>query len=51
MTKTMKRGLWILLYIAMCFFAYQVLGWIGVLLIIGGGAIGALTLIPINRRI
>ncbi len=51
MSKTPMRGLQGLLFVAMCFFAYQFLGWLGVLLLIGAGAIGAIAVIPINRKL
>ena len=48
---TLKRGLWVLWFIAMCFFAYQVFGWLGVLLLIVAGGVGAIAMIPINRKV
>jgi hypothetical protein len=51
MSQTMKRTLWILLLVAMCFFAYRVFGWLGVLLLIGAGILGGIAVIPINRKV
>ncbi|GAA1130637.1 hypothetical protein [Arthrobacter flavus] len=50
MSKTIKRGLYLVLLVAMGFFAYQALGWLGILSVVGGGALGAIAMIPINRK-
>lgn len=49
MSKTMKRGSYLVLLVTMCFFAHQALGWLGILSVVGGGALGAIVMIPINR--
>jgi hypothetical protein len=51
MSQTMKRSLQILFFVVMLFLAYQGLGWLGVLLLIGAGLLGGIAGIPINRKV
>lgn len=51
MSKTTKRAIWAAWFALMCLVIYQVLGWLGVLFLVVGGAISGVTVIFINRKV
>ncbi|WP_320536605.1 hypothetical protein [Pseudarthrobacter sp. IC2-21] len=51
MSKTTKRTIWVVWFLIMCWIAYQVFGWLGVLFLVAAGAIGGLSTIFINRKV
>jgi hypothetical protein len=51
MSKTTKRALWVIWFLAMCWVTYVVLGWIGVLFLVAGGAIAGVSTIFINQKV
>lgn len=51
MSRTTKRAIWVAWFVVMCLAIYQVLGWLGVLFLVVGGAISGIATIFINRKV
>lgn len=51
MSRTTKRAIWVAWFVVMCLVIYQVLGWLGVLFLVVGGAISGIATIFINRKV
>lgn len=51
MSKTAKRAIWVIGYLIVCWATYQVLGWLGPVLLVAAGALGGISTIFINRKI
>ena len=51
MSKWTKRVIGAVGYLVMCWASYQLLGWLGILFLVGGGAIGGVATIFINRKV
>lgn len=51
MSRQIKRVAWAIWLLVMCWLMYQLLGWLGVLLIVGAGVIGGVAVLFINRKV
>lgn len=51
MSKTAKSVIWMAGYLVLCWLMYQLLGWLGLLMLVLAGIVGGIAAVFINRKI